>query len=73
MDQQLSLTDADVALEVLQRYPLTAAPAIAQLQGAMVYRAIQSQAQLFEVMVDFRNDHFNTYIYKNPIDISCDA
>ena len=42
------------------------------LQSAMLYRALFSTAQLKEVMVDFWNDHFNTYIRKNPIPLKLD-
>ena len=42
------------------------------LQCAMLYRALFSTAQLKEVMVDFWNDHFNTYIRKNPIPLKLD-
>ena len=45
---------------------------IADLQSAMLYRGIFSSAQLHEVMVDFWNDHFNTYIRKNPIPLKLD-
>ncbi len=42
------------------------------LQCAMLYRALFSTAQLKEVMVDFWNDHFNTYLRKNPIPLKLD-
>jgi len=42
------------------------------LQSAMFYRALFSTAQLKEVMVDFWNDHFNTYLRKNPIPLKLD-
>jgi|GEM_PF-260311 len=42
------------------------------LQSAMLHRALFSTAQLKEVMVDFWNDHFNTYIRKNPIPLKLD-
>lgn len=45
---------------------------IQHLQGAMLYRALFSSAQLHEVMVDFWNDHFNTYVRKNPIPLKLD-
>lgn len=90
LEEQLSLRDAETETDVALRYPLTTQDAagiylssgagfaigthVAQLQSAMIYRAIRSRAQLFEVMVDFWNDHFNTYIYKNniPLKISFD-
>lgn len=40
---------------------------VAQLQASKIYKAMFSSAQLKEVMVDFWNDHFNTYIRKNPV------
>lgn len=90
LEEQLSLRDTETETDVALRYPLTTLDAagiysssgagfaigahVAQLQAAMIYRAIRSEAQLFEVMVDFWNDHFNTYIYKNniPLKISFD-
>lgn len=42
------------------------------LQCAMLNRALFSKAQLKEVMVDFWNDHFNTYLRKNPIPLKLD-
>lgn len=42
------------------------------LQSAMLYKALFSTAQLYEVMVDFWNDHFNTFIRKNPIPLKLD-
>lgn len=45
---------------------------ILQLQGAMLHRALFSTAQLKEVMVDFWNDHFSTYVRKNPIPLKLD-
>lgn len=43
-----------------------------QYQNAMLYRAAHSRAQLYEVMVDVWNDHFNTYLYKNPVPLKLD-
>ena len=43
-----------------------------ELQSAMLYRALFSSAQLHEVMVDFWNDHFNTYLRKNPVPLKID-
>lgn len=45
---------------------------ILHLQGAMLHRALFSTAQLKEVMVDFWNDHFSTYVRKNPIPLKLD-
>lgn len=45
---------------------------ILDLQSAALYKALFSSAQLFEVMVDFWNDHFNTYIRKNPVPLKID-
>jgi len=45
---------------------------ILDLQSAALYKALFSTAQLFEVMVDFWNDHFNTYIRKNPVPLKID-
>ena len=45
---------------------------IQALQSAMLYKGLFSTAQLYEVMVDFWNDHFNTYIRKNPIPLKLD-
>lgn len=45
---------------------------ILDLQSAMLYKALFSSAQLYEVMVDFWNDHFNTYIRKNPVPLKID-
>lgn len=47
-------------------------PYVAELQSAMLYRALFSSAQLREVMVDFWNDHFSTYIRRNPIPLKLD-
>jgi uncharacterized protein (DUF1800 family) len=83
LEQQLAATDSGADLNATALYPLIAGDALTlytstgagfaidthllHLQSAMIYRALFSQAQLFEVMVDFWNDHFNTYIKKNPI------
>lgn len=88
IDEQLGASDAATDLTVAALYPLTSLDPtglfvssgsgftidthIAELQSAMVYRAIFSSAQLYEVMVDFWNDHFNTYIKKNPIPLKLD-
>lgn len=47
-------------------------PYLLNLQSAMLYKALFSQAQLKEVMVDFWNDHFNTYLRRNPIPLKLD-
>lgn len=83
LEEQFTLVDGvtDVATNAL--YPLIAGNALTiytsssagffidqhvlSLQSAMIYRALFSTAQLHEVMTDFWNDHFNTYIRKNPI------
>ena len=83
IEEQLAATDGGADLIATSLYPLIASPAaavytgsgagfyidshIAHLQSAMIHRAIFSTAQLREVMTDFWNDHFNTYIRKNPI------
>lgn len=81
IEEQLAAVDDGLTTTAL--YPLIASDAtalylstgsgfsidthIAQLQSAMLHRALFSKAQLHEVMTDFWNDHFNTYVKKNPI------
>lgn len=81
IEEQLNARDDGVTATAF--YPLIAADAtaiyassgagfsidthLAHLQSAMIHRAVFSPAQLHEVMTDFWNDHFNTYIKKNPI------
>ena len=88
VEEQLKASDLGADLGATALYPLiaTTGPAIfastaagftidlhvLNLQSAMLYRALFSKAQLFEVMVDFWNDHFNTYIRKNPIPLKID-
>lgn len=89
VEEQLTLRDDAVELDVQTRYPLTQSPSqtiyattviggqpywlhTRQYQNAMLYRAAHSRAQLFEVMVDLWNDHFNTYLYKNPVPLKLD-
>ena len=49
----------------LQPPPQTPAQVVAELQEATIMRAIFSQRQLQQVLVDFWSDHFNIYAYKN--------
>ncbi len=67
------LSDTQVAADVAARYPtLTGTPEslyqiapgtiAATLQQATVHRAIFSQRQLYERMVEFWSDHFNIYV-----------
>jgi uncharacterized protein (DUF1800 family) len=49
----------------LQPAPQTPAQVVAELQEATIMRAIFSQRQLQQVLVDFWSDHFNIYAYKN--------
>lgn len=88
IEDQLGRVDSDVELQALALYPRIAMNAveiyastgagftttahIQDLQNAALFRGIFSNAQLFEVMVDFWNDHFNTYIRKNPIPLKLD-
>lgn len=83
IEQQLQIRDNGVQLQAAALYPSillssqaiylqTLSGFIAQLprqhiQQAMLYRATFSKSQLFEVMVEFWNDHFNTDLKKNPI------
>jgi uncharacterized protein (DUF1800 family) len=83
IEQQLTATDSATEAAATALYPLIAADALTlysssgagfhidqhlmELQSAMIYRALFSKAQLHEVMTDFWNDHFNTYLKKNPI------
>lgn len=45
---------------------------VTDLQNAKIYRAAMSRAQLFEVMVDFWNDHFNTYVRQALVPLTLD-
>ena len=55
--------------ELVQAYPLGVPPGpreiISQLEAASLLRAIFSERQLFEIMVDFWSNHLNIYIGKN--------
>jgi uncharacterized protein (DUF1800 family) len=55
--------------EMLEAYPPTRRPAVvtASLQGARVTRAVVSERQLEEVMVDFWFNHFNVYAQKGAV------
>jgi uncharacterized protein (DUF1800 family) len=55
--------------EAMAAYPLGQRPAViaAQLQGAKLTRAVMSERQLQEVMVDFWFNHFNVYAQKGPV------
>lgn len=88
VDEQLEALDLPTELIVSTQYPLinTGSTAaflgsaggalidlhLGELQSAMLYRAIYSGAQLRELMVDFWNDHFNTYLRKNPVPLKAD-
>lgn len=88
LEEQLDASDLATELQVRALYPLTnlsgtlvylttAAGAaidnhIQELQYAALYRALFSTAQLRELMVDFWNDHFNTYVRKNPVPLKLD-
>lgn len=83
IEEQLAATDSNVETLAQALYPLINLDAVGTfastgggfaidshilaLQSAMIYRAVFSKAQLREVMVDFWNDHFNTYVRKNPV------
>jgi uncharacterized protein (DUF1800 family) len=55
--------------EILELYPAERRPAVitAQLQGARMTRAVASERQLEEVMVDFWFNHFNVYAPKGAV------
>ncbi|MDP9139788.1 MAG: DUF1800 domain-containing protein [Pseudomonadota bacterium] len=88
IDEQLATTDAFSDLTAKTLYPLINTKGASiylstlsglainvhqlHLQSAMLYRALFSKAQLYELMVDFWNDHFNTYLRKNPIPLKID-
>jgi hypothetical protein len=88
VEEQLAASDSQAELMAQTLYPLINATStlayastgggfvidnhIQHLQGAMLYRALFSNAQLKEVMVDFWNDHFSTYVRKNPIPLKLD-
>ena len=88
LEEQFAASDGQTELMVQALYPLTNSSGtltylstgagfaidnhIRDLQGAMLYRAAFSSAQLKEVMVDFWNDHFNTFVRRNPIPLKLD-
>lgn len=88
VEEQLAENDVATDLAALALYPRVATGGsaiylstlvglntenhVADLQNAMLYKAIFSSAQLREVMVDFWTDHFSTYIRKNPIPLRLD-
>ena len=55
--------------DMMQMFPLARRPAIitAQLQAARMTRAVMSERQLEEVMVDFWFNHFNVYAQKGAV------
>ncbi len=55
--------------EMLERYPLEKRPAriAAELQAAKAVRAVTSERQLEEVMVDFWFNHFNVFAGKGDV------
>jgi uncharacterized protein (DUF1800 family) len=55
--------------EIREVFPADRRPAVinAQLQAAKITRAILSERQLQEVMVDFWFNHFNVYALKGPV------
>jgi uncharacterized protein (DUF1800 family) len=55
--------------EMLERYPLEKRPAriTVELQAAKVVRAVTSERQLEEVMVDFWFNHFNVFAGKGDV------
>jgi uncharacterized protein (DUF1800 family) len=55
--------------EMLQRYPIEKRPAriATELQAAKVVRAVTSERQLEEVMVDFWFNHFNVFAGKGDV------
>lgn len=55
--------------DMMQMFPLARRPAIitAQLQAARITRAVMSERQLEEVMVDFWFNHFNVYAQKGAV------
>lgn len=80
VDQQLAyerISDSTAAQEVARLFPsLSQTPdqllqqdpdaLTRDLQAAVLYRALRSQRQLYEVMVDFWGNHFNVFIAGNP-------
>jgi uncharacterized protein (DUF1800 family) len=55
--------------EMQERYPMEKRPfrIAAELQAAKVIRAVTSERQLEEVMVDFWFNHFNVFAYKGDL------
>jgi uncharacterized protein (DUF1800 family) len=65
------VTLAMSAAELFESYPQKGRPGpraiIQELEAASLLRAIVSERQLFEIMVDFWSNHFNIYIGKNQV------
>ena len=55
--------------DVMEMYPLERRPAVitSQMQAARIARAVLSERQLEEVMVDFWFNHFNVYAQKGAV------
>jgi uncharacterized protein (DUF1800 family) len=55
--------------DVMEMYPLERRPAVitGQMQAARITRAVLSERQLEEVMVDFWFNHFNVYAQKGAV------
>jgi uncharacterized protein (DUF1800 family) len=55
--------------DVMEMYPLERRPAVitSQMQAARITRAVLSERQLEEVMVDFWFNHFNVYAQKGAV------
>jgi uncharacterized protein (DUF1800 family) len=55
--------------DMMAMYPLERRPAVitAQMQAARITRAVMSEQQLEEVMVDFWFNHFNVYAQKGAV------
>ena len=55
--------------EFVERYPLEKRPAriVAELEAARLLRAVHSERQLQEVMVDFWFNHFNVFAHKGQV------
>jgi uncharacterized protein (DUF1800 family) len=55
--------------EMMERYPAERRPAVitAQMQAARITRAVASDRQLEEVMVEFWFNHFNVYAQKGAV------
>jgi uncharacterized protein (DUF1800 family) len=59
------------SVDLLANYPRQGQPGpraiIAEIEAASLLRAIYSERQLFELMVDFWSNHLNIYIGKNQV------